>query len=244
MMSSEHKILGLALAAIGFVAGACLAADPVAAEPDSAVVQEQLEVWWTDLEKPEPEASWALLNLAAKRKEVVPFLKEKMSPLKIDDDQVRALLAKLASDKEEVWKPVFEELEYFDPRLAINLQTLMKDVTKAPARQRMVELLSGRSMGSLEGRNVELRPRGGNNFNFFDGTGSWWAECQVSRLNNATWGTRKKKWTRAVRAIVLLEHIGTPDALNIVKNMATGHPEAQPTKIAKQVLAAGAGKAP
>jgi hypothetical protein len=46
----------------------------------------------------------------------------------------------------------------------------------------------------------------------------------------------KKKWTRAVRAIVLLEHIGTPDATAIIKDMATGHPDAYPSKVAKEAL--------
>jgi hypothetical protein len=43
-------------------------------------------------------------------------------------------------------------------------------------------------------------------------------------------------WTRAVRAIVLLEHIGTPGAVAILKDMATGHPDAQPTKVARDCL--------
>jgi hypothetical protein len=47
---------------------------------------------------------------------------------------------------------------------------------------------------------------------------------------------REKKWTRAVRAIVLLEHIGTPDATAILKDMATGHPDAYPSKVAKEAL--------
>ena len=46
----------------------------------------------------------------------------------------------------------------------------------------------------------------------------------------------KKKWTRAVRAIVLLEHIGSPDAEAILKEMATGHPDAHPTKVAREAL--------
>ena len=46
----------------------------------------------------------------------------------------------------------------------------------------------------------------------------------------------KKKWTRAERAIVLLEHIQTPAAIAILEKMATGHSEAQPTKVAKEAL--------
>ncbi len=48
-------------------------------------------------------------------------------------------------------------------------------------------------------------------------------------------------------AIVLLEHVGTPEATAILNSMATGHPEAAPTKLAKDSLArlqAGGNKRP
>ena len=57
-------------------------------------------------------------------------------------------------------------------------------------------------------------------------------------------GNPKKKWTRAVRAIVLLEHIGTPDAVAVLKELATGHADAQPTKAAKEAVARLSGTAP
>ena len=39
-------------------------------------------------------------------------------------------------------------------------------------------------------------------------------------------------------AIVLLEHIGTPEASAILNDLATGHPDAYPTKVAKDSLRA------
>ncbi len=39
-----------------------------------------------------------------------------------------------------------------------------------------------------------------------------------------------------MRAILLLKHIGTPGAVAILKDMATGHPDAQPTKVARDCL--------
>jgi hypothetical protein len=47
---------------------------------------------------------------------------------------------------------------------------------------------------------------------------------------------RRPSWTQAVRAVVILEHIGGPDALAILKEMAKGHPDAQPTQIAKEAV--------
>ena len=79
---------------------------------------------------------------------------------------------------------------------------------------------------------MELRKHG-DFYNFHADRGGWWAEHKVSRINSNGWEIPKRKW---VRAIVLLEHIGTPDAVAILKEMATGHPEAQPTRIAREAL--------
>ena len=67
--------------------------------------------------------------------------------------------------------------------------------------------------------------------------GSWWAEHRVERINVGTWGNRRKYWTRAVRAVVLLEHVGSPAAVAVLRDLATGHPDAQPTKAAKEAVA-------
>jgi hypothetical protein len=108
------------------------------------------EAWWQDLEKAETEATRALLNLADRREEAVAFLKDRMKPLKITAAEVRALLLKLGNANEKVWKPAFEELEYFDPRLAFDLETLMDRYKEAPGRQRMVEVMSGYEAGFAE----------------------------------------------------------------------------------------------
>jgi hypothetical protein len=196
------------------------------------------EAWWQDLEKWETEATRALLNLADRREETVAFLKARVTPLKITPGEVRAQLLKLGSPNEKVWKPAFEELEYFDPRLAIDLETLMDRYKESPGRQRMVEVMSGREPGSLGAKAVNLRGlRGGDGFNFVSENRSWWAEHRTDRINDERgWGNPKKKWTRAVRAIVLLEHIATPGAIAILQDMATGHPNAQPTRVAKDAL--------
>jgi hypothetical protein len=102
-------------------------------------------------------------------------------------------------------------------------------------------VLSERPAGSLAGKPVNLRGVG-KGFNFFAEMGSWWAEDQVSRINATRWGSLRKKWTRSVRAIVLLEYISTPDAVALLSTMATGHAEAQPTKAARQALEKIAGK--
>ena len=107
----------------------------------NSISDAEMEKLWVDLEGTELQASRALLKLSTQPKQVVPFLKGKMKPLKIDPKQLNELIDQLGSDKQEIWKPAFEELEYFDPRLAIDLQTLMANVTESPARQRMVAVI-------------------------------------------------------------------------------------------------------
>ena len=194
---------------------------------------------WIGLEKAEPEASRALLVFADHPSEAVPFFAERLRPLRADPDWLDVHLKNLESDKDDVWKPAFQELEYSDPRLSRSLDALMKEVTISPARQRMVEVLSGREAGSLGTKDVKLNQHGQGKeifYNFLADNGSWWAEASVAKLNSNDWGNPKKKWTRAVRAEVLLEHIGTPEALAILETMALGDPDAQPTRVAKDAL--------
>jgi hypothetical protein len=220
-------------------------ARPSRAAPDRAApaaVRKELEDLWADLAGDEVTASRALLRLATRPKEAVELCAEKLKPLTIDAKQVRALLADLGSEKEPTWKAAAEQLEYFDPRLAIDLPTLMDEVTDRLPRARLVAILSGdRTAERLLERKDEitLGRHGGQNeevyYNFRQG-GSWWAEHRVDRLNVGTWGNKRKYWTRAVRAIVLLEHVGTPAAVAVLKELATGHADAQPTKAAKEAL--------
>ncbi len=192
--------------------------------------------WWEDLAKDDPQASRALLKFADKPDDAIAFFKEHLAPLKISEEDVTKAIADLGSDDENVWKPAFEKLEYFDPRLTIDLSKLMSDVTEGSARTRLVEILSHRPADSLKGKTVALHNLGnGEGYNFCADNSSWWAEHQVSRIGNGPWQP-KPKWTRATRAICLLEHIGGEKAVEIIKEMSTGHPEASTTHAAAEAL--------
>jgi hypothetical protein len=196
---------------------------------------------WDDLQKEEEKASRALLKLSVRPKEAVPLIATELKPLRVDADWLAVRLERLSSKEVEVWKPAFEELEYFDPRLAKPLETLMEEVKANPARSRLVEVLSERDGDSLKGKNVEFSKFGGKDgepfmFNFRADNGSWWAEPSIEKINSYHWGNMKRKWTRAVRAIALLEHFGTSEAIAVLKTMTSGDPDAQPTKAAKQAL--------
>lgn len=195
----------------------------------------RMEALWSDFEKDEATATRAVLTMSTQPAEAVAFLKDKLKPLVLDTVKLKAYLLRLGSANEALWKKAFEDLEYYDPRLAMDLASLMEKVTETPVRQRLVEVMSCRDPGSLKEAEVELR-KIGDFYNFSADRAGWWAEHKVSRINSNAWEVPKRKWTRAVRAMMLLEHIGTPEALAILKDMAKGHPEAQPTRVARGSL--------
>jgi len=197
--------------------------------------EQQMQRWWDDLQKPEPVASRALLNFSANPVPAVAFLQQRLKPLTISNEDLDKLLAELGSDDESIWKPAFEKLEYFDPRLTRDLGTLMTNVAEQVPRDRLVAILCDRPAEFYAGQTVELRSEGDGEYNFVTNNLSWWAEGKVVELGSRP-QTEKKKWTRALRAIALLESIGTPEAIAILRDMATGHPDAQPTKAAQEAL--------
>jgi hypothetical protein len=203
---------------------------------DAAALKKEQEANWADLAKEEKTAARALLKFSNRPKETVAYFKATMKPLIIDEDTVKKRIADLASDDEKVWKPAFETFQYFDPRLALGLQAAFDASTPGVGRQRLVAVLGDYKADQWEGKNIQLRATGDDSFNFTADSGSWWAEHKVSRITGGGWGTTKRQWTRAERAIVLLEHIGTLDAIAVLKSMATGHAEAAPTKTAKESL--------
>jgi hypothetical protein len=211
------------------------AAEHGPAKPSSTTELHQMEAWWSDLEKDEAAASRALLLMSTRPEQAVAFLKDNLKPLTLDSVRLKAYLLRLGSPNEAVWRKAFEDLEYYDPRLAMDLQTLMDKVTETPARQRMVEILSSRDPGSLKEWQVKLRNHG-DVYMIDRDKYSWYVEHKISRINSIPFLTPKRKWTRAVRGIALLEHIGTPGAVAILRDVATGHPEAQPTRVAIESL--------
>jgi hypothetical protein len=214
-----------------------IAVGPLAAAPlpvNKEAKAKELEGLWADLVKDEPAASLAVLRLYKQPEHAVPFLKAKLRPLKLDADQCNKLLKDLGSDDEKVWKAAWDELDYLDPRLAIDLPTLMQNVTDNPARTRMVELCSERKADSLAGKNVQLRPVGADGFNFL-ADGSWWAEHKIERIGESMWKP-KRAWTRATRGVAILEQLGTPEAVKVLEQLAGGHADAFPTKAAKESL--------
>jgi len=227
----RNNLLVLLSVLIGLMASLSVAASG----PGDKEAKQELETLWMDLYKDEPDASNAVLMLFKQPDKAVPFLKAKLRPLKLDADRCKQLLKDLGSKDEKVWKAAWDELDYLDPRLAIDLQTLMKDVSETPARTRMVELCSQREADSLAGKDVELRQVGDDEFNFSVDNGSLWAEHRIDRIGKPPWAP-KMSWTRAARGVAILEQIGSAEAVKSRGRMADGRRGAFPAKAAKESL--------
>jgi hypothetical protein len=181
-----------------------------------------------DLWKSEDKGSWernheawgrpeVLNQLLAQPKETVAFLKDKLKPLTLAEKEAKALLSKLFSDDAKVWKAALAEMETFDPRLAMSATDASKLADSRSAEMRLTAVLSG-------------IPRA--------------AEVNVSIVAAVCWlgadtlddPLLNNRWQREEAAVRVLDAIGTDDALAVVKAMATGHKDAGPTKVAKEVL--------
>jgi hypothetical protein len=226
-----HRLTRLLLSAL-LGLGSSLAVAAPARPLDKAAKKKELEALWADLYKDEPAATAAAIKLFKQSEHAVAFLGEKLRPLKLDAVRCRQLLKDLGSNDEKTWKAAWNELDYLDPRLAIDLPTLMNDVATNPARTRMVELCCDRKADSLAGEDVRLRRVGDDGYNF-SSKGSWWAEHRIDRIGKSFW-TLKRSWTRAARGIAILEQIGGAEAKKALERMAAGHPDAFPTKAAKE----------
>ena len=194
---------------------------------------------WEKLAKFEPDATEAVLFFAGRPDESVEYFKEHLLLLRLDEATFETILEELGSEDEEVAKKAREQFDYLDPRLFLGLEEIMDRVEEEPVRSRMVEALSNRDFGTLAGDEIRLRQTNGGgdeepSFNFSSGNSSWWAEANVSKLGVVMW-LQKPKWTRAVRAIKILEHIGSPESTRILARMAQGHKEAHPTIVARKI---------
>ena len=242
-MKFTTRFLGLQIVRITTVL--LLVATKVYAEEQSAPSREHnLKTHWNALLGTEPSSTRAILQLAKTPEATIAFIANRVHPLTLSDERLERLLDDLRSSDDSVWKAAFHELEYFDPRLALGIEDLLKRdaFQDSPARNRLVAVLSGRRPERTSNYGfIRLRASTCGGFNFVGSVdpakseSSWWAEHKVERLNGYV-GNIKQEWTRLIRAICLLEHFGTSESMSIVKKISKGHPDAAPTKIAKATL--------
>jgi hypothetical protein len=205
-------------------------------QPNPEKVRKELDALWVDLRSAnELTAGRALLKFAARPDDAVNYLKEKLVPLNLSKERAKQLLADLGSGNEKAVRAAFDEFSYFDPRLALGAEELDDALSDRPVSPRLGAILcdlpldafwgGGWHWNSPDNKVVRFR-RLGQTENH---------DVAIEVAGIGTHG-RKLSWVRAVRAVALLEQIGTPGAVAILKDVATGHPDATPTKAAKVAL--------
>ncbi|MBM3982699.1 MAG: sigma-70 family RNA polymerase sigma factor [Planctomycetes bacterium] len=206
------------------------------------------EIAWERLALDEPHATRAVLDFAARPDDAVEFFKANLQPLKADRDQIKKLIADLASESDAVWKPAFDRLNYLDPALALAPDTALAEAKTPLAKQRLAAVLTNipdpKRFAGCE-LSVRFEPGAEPQFQYqlvatraeARGPGAPASSNTVYGVESRVSEVRRPAWVRATRAVVLLDHSGHNDALALLKDMAAGHPDAPATRAAKEAVA-------
>jgi hypothetical protein len=194
-------------------------------------------------------------------KEAVAFLKKNVRSVTLTKDSAQKLLAELLSDDKKEVRGALRELQVIDLALALDVKAEFGKLTTAKHRCRLaaaVSLWRTVPYGDVtEDFDIDERMK---EFDYSIGTSysgekteyvlwkKWRGEAPVGKRRNDPedrWRgvlCRTKdeidhnRWYHEESAIYILDAIGTDDALAVIKDMATGHADAGPTKAANEVL--------
>ena len=252
-MAVAFAMLALGAASLVLPANRLPTALPVArAAPVPEMSKEdkrkQLESLWGKLVQRPPNRTIALLKLSSwPEKELLAFLSEKIKPLKLSQERAKELISALASEKIEVAEAAREEMSYFDPRLALTVEEMVKDVPEGLHRQRIFAVLmysqldtylgcklTYESSASLKLRNAQQTHAQINVDDLPDTPRKRGAFSTV--LADALADMYNWQWDNCERGIIVLEHVGSPGAVKVLESMATGNSDAKPTQAAVEAL--------
>ena len=146
-------------------------------------------------------------------------------------------MEKLGSENEAEWKGAAAKMAYFDPRLAVEVKVLMEEAMDPVENARLVEVLLDVPPGSFTGHTFKFMRFAKDNYGLMDVArkSTMAVAWKLSQIDQG--GAHKSQWRRAARAEVVLGSFGTPEAVGILKEMGTGHADAEPTRVAKEELA-------
>jgi hypothetical protein len=199
-------------------------------------VRKELNALWVDLlSADELTAGRALLKFAARPDDAVKYFKEKVVPLRLSKERAKHLLADLGGPAEGAARAAFEEFSYFDPRLALGDEELSDALFDRPASRRLGAVLLDLPFDALRREKWHWNSPDNKVYRFNHGQEVENRDVAIDVTGIGTHG-RKSTWVRCIRAVALLEQIATPGAKAILADLATGHPDAAPTKAAKVAL--------
>jgi hypothetical protein len=197
-----------------------------------------LEDAWTrlvqeDSLRGEMRLTQAILTLSTRKNEVVPFLKKKLKPLTTDKETVKKHILALGSDKKEEWEPAVAELRYQSPLLVMDVKDALAETKTPLARRRLAGVLVDLPIpNEFPAGEIRFRHEGEiSNLTVVEpGTNrvTSYGVASSVKTNNS------RMWLRAARAVLILDHHGGADAKAILKELASGHPDAMPTILARR----------
>ncbi|HEX4606890.1 MAG TPA: RNA polymerase sigma factor [Urbifossiella sp.] len=249
-------VLGLG-GAVGLWPGGDPAGPPAASAgqvPDRGTSgRKELEEAWDHLEASAAGQTRAIVRLAADPKASTAFFREKCRPVTVSKASVKKVLADLDSDAEPTWQAAYRSIQYHDPRLVMDAPAIWAGVRTPEGRHRLWHGLTTDSPPTHP-----LMVKGGRWYEYDDPVevadrpGYYSVKYRRTEaapdaaafpddLEQYIIGTAKHlrarlEWQRAERVIVLLELFGTPEAMDILRSIAGGHPGVTPTIQAQAAL--------
>ena len=207
-----------------------------------AFAQPMLESRWADLASPdEAKATRAMLALAATPKETIALLKERLQPVKADSKRVEQLVAQLKSSTFTVRNQAMAELEYLGKYIKADLEKARKNNSDAETGSRLKQLLDKTPKEQKAPALMPLKARPGSSISVSNINGQIRILIDGVPLDLTPQAAAlppgpSPLWVRAVRAVTILEHLGTPEAQQILQAIAGGEAGAMPTVAAREAL--------
>jgi hypothetical protein len=211
----------------------CLLGPAVADAPPDRLARAWADLAGTD----EAAVTRAVLTLAASPKEALPLLQKHLRPVKAEPKRVAELLKALDSEKFTEREAAHRELEYLGKYIKTALERERDANPSLEVKCRAVKLLE-----RIEAEDAKPAPapvmRGPIGIRTVNGN----VQITVNgKQLDLTPRVIEKKgpqpvWLRAVRAVAVLEHIGTAEARQLVERMAAGEADALPTRAAAEAL--------
>jgi hypothetical protein len=245
MLTSTAKLALAVLFTLGILGGSGLllrGAEPTSGSPGEAAKATGIEGLWADLASgDETTVTRAILALSKDPKRAEAFFKSHLRPVKADAKRVAALLADLDSNQFAVRNKAFAELEYLGKYIKSDLEKALADASGPESKKRIQQLIDRMPVpvkdakappkGNPNGASVVVTVVNGQRKVIINGV-----EVEGPGNTGPVAVGPSPYWIRAVRAIAILEDIGTPEAKAIVEELARGEGDALPTEKAKATL--------
>ncbi|MEO2090611.1 MAG: hypothetical protein ABGY75_14090 [Gemmataceae bacterium] len=224
---------------------AAVTAAPVKVDPKAE--RAKLEALWKDLQSFDTVVrAGAVLGLV-EHPRAVSFLKEKLTPVAATKEETTARLKDLNSDDEKVRERAYDELRYFDPRLALTVAEQVEAATTEFARRRLLRLWQPRLWPSPDADRIPVNATLSLRMVKEGEVEVKYRQKSAVGVETTTWNEQVQpvarypshSWITAALAALALDRIGTPAATALLERLATGHPDAFPTKFSVALLQPG-----